>query len=86
MYFIRDKHAFQLTRGVSAETSLTIYLYIVATTFINNIGNNYKIIITSIYIVLAPIFCFTLLWNHDTKKWVCCSFRSSLGDNALNTQ
>jgi hypothetical protein len=32
--FVRDRHAFQLTRGVSAETSSTIYLYIVATTFI----------------------------------------------------
>jgi hypothetical protein len=36
--------------------------------YIYNSGNNYKIIITSIYIVLAPIFFFfTLLWNHYTS-------------------
>jgi hypothetical protein len=32
--FVRDRYAFQLSQGVSAEISLTIYLYIVATTFI----------------------------------------------------
>jgi hypothetical protein len=44
--FVRDRHAFQLTRRVSAETSLTIYLYIVATTFLTNY---YRIIITTIH-------------------------------------
>ena len=59
--------------------------------YIYNIRNNYQIIITNIYRVLAPIFCFTCLWNHDAnaikiEKKVYCSFLSSMGCNALNTQ
>jgi hypothetical protein len=50
--FVRDRHAFQLTRGVSAETSLTIFLYIVATTFI-----------TLGIIIKLSLLAFTKFWG-----------------------
>jgi hypothetical protein len=63
----RDRHAFQLTRGVTAEISLTIYLYIVATTFITLIMIN-QTMITNIYIVFGAHF---LLYPSLELRYKC---------------